>query len=809
MDPLNPRRTFATPLAFLLAAGALVLSLYLAFEVGTENARGDVAISNVWELQNMSNDLSADYYLTNDIDASTTSDWNSGAGFEPVGDGSNQFTGSLDGHGYNITGLFVDRTSTEYIGLFGHLDTGASLANLNLVQCDVSGKKYVGGLLGLNDGGSVVNSSTTGKVDGSMHVGGLVGKFDSGIISDTYSIADVRGDAHVAGLVGDGEGGTIENSFVAGSIDGDWDVGAIIGWNGGTTMEDCLFDNETTGRSSGAGGGSSSGTTGKYTSDMQKQSTFVDAGWDFENIWGIWEGGSYPFFKMHNMTPRPHITSADIVECFEDEEYHVDYEYIDPDSEESEITWNLVTNSTFLDLDSDTGILSGKPDQEDAGSYWLNISVSDGEFEDYHNFTLKVIEMNDSPVILTNDTTSCFEDTEHLIDYDAFDEEADTINWNLITNASFLSINHTTGILSGMPTQNDVGPYWVNVTASDYERHDFHNFTLMVIQINEEPTILTPDISQAFEDEIYSADYIAFDEEDDLLTWSIDSNASFILIGPLSGELVGFPLQQHIGSYYVNITVSDGEYMAYHNFTLDVIGVNDPPEITISSPANRSVVSGIVVLEGNVSDEDGNDTIEQVQVYANTGDWEAVSGLTYWTFDWDTSTLENGNYTLSFRAFDGTNHSKVKEILLNVNNSPPENKPPVITITSPEQGAEVSGTVTFKGSISDEDGSVEKVEIYIKQRGWLLTQMNGNTSWNFQWDTTIVDDGVYLIKVRSFDGTNHSEEVNITLTLKNEDDVGEDGGFLPGFGVKAVAGVIWAGAIFSSKKRKRQLSGRH
>ncbi len=727
MNPINPRRSITTPLALLierfalkrtskllfsllLAAGALVLSLHMAFEVGTENAGGEIAVSNAWELQNMSNDLSADYYLTNDIDAGITSDWNSGAGFEPVGNGSNEFTGTLNGHGYNITGLFVDRTATEYIGLFGHLDTGASLANLNLVQCDVSGKKYVGGLLGFNGGGSVENSSTTGKVDGSMNVGGLVGKFDSGAISNSYSIADVRGDAHVAGLVGDGGGGTIEMSFAAGSVSGDWDVGAIIGWNGGTTMEDCFFDNQTTGLSSGAGGGSSSGTTGKNTSDMQKQSTFTNGGWDFQNVWNILEGQSYPYHGLREISPAPIITSKDIVECYEDEMYRVDYEYFDGDSEESEITWALLTNATFLRLDHETGVLNGTPDQDDTGSYWVNVSISDGEYQDHRNFTLRVIEVNENPTILTGDITSCLEDIELLVDYEAFDEE------------------------------------------------------------------------------------------NDMLTWSIDSNASFLTIHPGSGELAGTPLQEDVGSYYVNVSVSDGGLIGYQNFTLVVIGVNDPPMVILQSPANATEVSGIVVLAGYALDVDGNQTLELVQVSVGGDGWQTANGTTSWTFEWNTGALENGDYTLSFRAFDGTNHSKVKELILSVNNSLPENKPPVITITSPKQGAEVSGTVTFKGSILDEDGSVEKVEIYIEQRGWLSAQMNGNTSWNFQWDTTTVDDGEYLVKVRGFDGSDYSEEVNVTMKVKNRDK-SDEGSFLPGSGVIAMVGVLGVAAMLLSRKR--------
>ena len=43
-------------------------------------------ITNATELQAMANDLTEDYVLGNNIDASATSGWNAGAGFDPIGD---------------------------------------------------------------------------------------------------------------------------------------------------------------------------------------------------------------------------------------------------------------------------------------------------------------------------------------------------------------------------------------------------------------------------------------------------------------------------------------------------------------------------------------------------------------------------------------------------------------------------------------------------------------------------------------------------------------------------------------------------
>ena len=87
-----------------------------AFGGGDGSVGTPYVIEDVWDLQNMSSNLSAHYVLKNDIDASATVSWNSGAGFVPVGTFSNWFTGSLDGKNHTITGLFI-KYSSGNIGL--------------------------------------------------------------------------------------------------------------------------------------------------------------------------------------------------------------------------------------------------------------------------------------------------------------------------------------------------------------------------------------------------------------------------------------------------------------------------------------------------------------------------------------------------------------------------------------------------------------------------------------------------------------------------------------------------------------------
>ena len=92
-------------MAFLIvfAAAMLVASITPALAA--------IPITNCTELQNIRDDLSGDYYLANDIVCSDTVNWNSEAGFEPIGiDGSSRFDGTFDGNGYKITHLYINQS---------------------------------------------------------------------------------------------------------------------------------------------------------------------------------------------------------------------------------------------------------------------------------------------------------------------------------------------------------------------------------------------------------------------------------------------------------------------------------------------------------------------------------------------------------------------------------------------------------------------------------------------------------------------------------------------------------------------------
>ena len=218
----------------------LTIDVSASFSGGNGTASNPYQISDVTQLQNMSVNLTANYILINDINASATIYWNSGKGFDPIGDSSNRFSGSLDGQNYNITDLFINRPSESYVGLIG-ATKGATITYVSLIDVKVSGDWDVGGLVGENRYGTVSNCFASGNVSGYFDVGGLVGDNRYGTVSNCSATGTVSGGyEYIGGLVGENYDGTVSNCFASGTVSGGYfDVGGLMGGNTYGTVSNC------------------------------------------------------------------------------------------------------------------------------------------------------------------------------------------------------------------------------------------------------------------------------------------------------------------------------------------------------------------------------------------------------------------------------------------------------------------------------------------------------------------------------------------------------------------------------------------
>lgn len=265
---------------------------------GSGTADDPYVITNVSGLQAIDDDLDAHYVLGDDIDASATSDWNAGKGFDPIGngagsgDGGGHFTGVFDGRNHTITGLSIRRLGLDWVGLFAQ--SGGVVRNVHVHDATVEGE-YAGVLLGRNrEGGRVSSVGASGQVTGvgqntgglaginagtlrgawadvdvsstELQTGGLVGQ-NNGEMTDVYATGAVAGES-VGGLVGNNHG-ALQRGYAIGDVSGQGDDSTTAGGlvAGNNVLTEAYWNVETTGQSSGVGDGDAGGT-GLRTAEM-------------------------------------------------------------------------------------------------------------------------------------------------------------------------------------------------------------------------------------------------------------------------------------------------------------------------------------------------------------------------------------------------------------------------------------------------------------------------------------------------------------------------------------------------------------
>ncbi|MCL2149675.1 MAG: hypothetical protein FWH51_01920 [Dehalococcoidia bacterium] len=286
-------------LGIVLSLPVTSFSCVAIVEVGDGSPERPFIVKDATGLDAVRHNLSACYRLANDIDLASYlapggegyTNWGSegweplGWQVDPFGTQADPFTGSFDGNGHRIIGLWIDRPNQFYVGLFGVV-AGGTIKNLgleidsslgivsryaigglagwqksdgdrnsiitdcyaigNIVIDPCIGAEIIGGLVGYQSGNSTIaNCYASGDIGftesdcGSGYAGGLVGvQWAIGnancVIADSYAVGDVVGGRYIGGLVGrqsadGGSNATINNCYAIGYVSGGSDVGGLVG----------------------------------------------------------------------------------------------------------------------------------------------------------------------------------------------------------------------------------------------------------------------------------------------------------------------------------------------------------------------------------------------------------------------------------------------------------------------------------------------------------------------------------------------------------------------------------------------------
>jgi hypothetical protein len=189
-----------------------------------------------------------------------------------------------------------------------------------------------------------------------------------------------------------------------------------------------------------------------------------------------------------------------------------------------------------------------------------------------------------------------------------------------------------------------------------------------------------------------------------------------------------------------------------------------PPDVSITSPDNGAIVSGTVQVDVSATDNVG---VSRVELYVN-GTLLSTDTTAPYSFSWDTSTEASENCSLQAIAYDAAGNTGLSgTVAVTVSKAVADITPPDCSITSPANGAIVSGTVQVNVAATDNVG-VSRVELYVN--GTLLSA-DTTAPYSFSWNTNGARNGTNYLEAVAYDAagnTSSSGQVAVTVSVSSD-----------------------------------------
>ena len=230
----------------------------LGYTIESDGSYTVTSADGLMNIAELVNGGKTDINITLDTDIDLT-----GKNWTPIGtDYDNSYKGTFDGGGHTITGLTFT-TNDEFAGLFGWLNRAGSVKNVVMEGVQITSNRIYGGSIGGVVGygwGTIENCSVSGSVSGTVYVGGVVGVQIGGSITGCSSSATVKGTVDVGGVAGQtNSSATLTACYATGNVIIEMDPkkniagGSLVGMNAGSSLLACYATGNVTSTGSSTG----------------------------------------------------------------------------------------------------------------------------------------------------------------------------------------------------------------------------------------------------------------------------------------------------------------------------------------------------------------------------------------------------------------------------------------------------------------------------------------------------------------------------------------------------------------------------
>ena len=402
----------------------------------------------------------------------------------------------------------------------------------------------------------------------------------------------------------------------------------------------------------------------------------------------------------------------------------------DPDGDT--LTYSSTTLPAFTKLVG--AQISVAPGYEDAGSYLVTITVSDGKLSDSKSFTLTIIATNRAPVLEPIADKTMAESQSLTVALSALDPDGDQVSYDAIDLPAFAVLNGSQLVFT--PTFNDAGRYTMNVSASDGKLTASRSFTLVVGGSNRVPSLTAITDVNLAEGAVATVTLIATDPDGDDIFYGAQNLPAFATLAvSSSGATIQLaPGYDHAGSYKVTATASDGSLSDSKSFTINVTATNRAPEL-ITVAAQSVAANSRLTVAVLATDPDGDSVTYSAN---NLPPFVTLLGT---QLSVNPSFDHVGRYTISVTASDGKLTDTQSFVLVVVgSNAVPELD--LIADVKLAEGGEA--TVTLHATDPDNDPitySTENLPAFATLNGAVLQLKPGYSDAGSYAVTAIANDG--------------------------------------------------------------------
>ena len=451
---------------------------------------------------------------------------------------------------------------------------------------------------------------------------------------------------------------------------------------------------------------------------------------------------------------------------------------IDPDLPADTITFSATGLPAGATLEPTSGAFSWTPTEtQGPGSYTITITATDDgtpALSDSTTFTITVNEVAATPVLAPIGNQTSAESGAVTVAPSATDADipTDTLLWSATNLPTGLTINPTTGLISGTvdPTAGANSPYTTTITVDDQTGNTAsETFTWTITNTNRNPTLDPIADATITETDVFSLTAIATDPDlpADTITYSATGLPAGATINPTSGALTINPNETNgPASYAITITATDSGTPPLADsspFTLTINEVNTAPALALLP--NRSVDedSPITIAFPATDVDRPNNTLTYSATGLPTGAvFDAVAGTLTWT-----PTEADGPASLPITVTvsdDGApSLSDTATFTLTVNDV---NQPPVMLPRGGVQHAE-GEAVSFSAVATDSDLPADTLS-YIATglpQGLSINSTTGRITGVLPYDAS--ESSPYLVTVTASDGRGGTATASFDMAVDN------------------------------------------